>query len=47
VKTQVEGMLQKGVIRESNSPWCAPALLVPKKVPMEKQNLGFVLIFEP
>jgi len=29
--TQVENMLDKGVIRPSNSPWSAPAILVPKK----------------
>jgi hypothetical protein len=31
MKAQVEDMLRKGVIRESNSPWSAPAILVPKK----------------
>ena len=31
MKTQVEKMLQRGVIRDSDSPWSAPAFLVPKK----------------
>ena len=31
MQTQVENMLDKGVIRPSNSPWSAPAILVPKK----------------
>ena len=31
MQTQVENMLDKGVIRPSNSPWLAPAILVPKK----------------
>jgi hypothetical protein len=31
MEQQVQNMLQKGVIRESNSPWAAPAILVPKK----------------
>jgi hypothetical protein len=31
MNAQVEDMLQKGVIREINSPWSAPAILVPKK----------------
>jgi hypothetical protein len=31
MKAQVEDMLRKRVIRESTSPWSAPAILVPKK----------------
>jgi hypothetical protein len=31
MKAQVDDMLRKGVIRESTSPWSAPAILVPKK----------------
>jgi hypothetical protein len=31
MENQVQDMLKKGVIEESNSPWSAPAILVPKK----------------
>ena len=31
MQTQVQKMLDKEVIRPSNSPWSAPAILVPKK----------------
>jgi len=31
MQTQAENMLDKGVIRPSNSPWSAPTILVPKK----------------
>jgi hypothetical protein len=31
VDNQIQDMLRKGVIRESNSPWSAPVVLVPKK----------------
>ena len=42
MKTQVENMLQKGVIRECNSPWSAPALLVPKRSTDGKPKFRFV-----
>jgi hypothetical protein len=38
MKSKIEKMLDKGVIRESSSPWSAPAILVPKESP----NLGLV-----
>jgi hypothetical protein len=31
MEDQVQDMLNEGVIEESNSPWNAPAILVPKK----------------
>ena len=31
MKSQIEKMLEKGIIRQSNSPWSTPAILVPKK----------------
>jgi hypothetical protein len=31
MQTQVENMLDKGIIRPRKSPWSAPAILVPKK----------------
>ena len=37
MKAQVEDMLRKGVIRDSNSPWSAPAILVPKEFRRETQ----------
>jgi len=45
MKTQVENMLQKGVIRESNSPWAAPALLVPKRSTDGKPKFRFCVDF--
>jgi len=41
MKAQVEKMLQKGVIRESNSPLAAPEVLVPKKNPDGKEKFRF------
>lgn len=31
VQNQVDGMLRKGIIEHSDSPWCAPVVLVKKK----------------
>ena len=31
MQTQVQNMLNKGIIRPSSSPWSAPAILIPKK----------------
>jgi len=45
MKTQVENMLQKGVIRESNSLWSAPALLVPKRSTDGKPKFRFCVDF--
>jgi hypothetical protein len=38
-------MLHKGVIRPSNSPWAAPAFLVPKKSPDGKPKFRFCVDF--
>ena len=46
MKAQVKKMLDMGVIRESNSPWSAPAIRVPMKARKGNQNLGFVSIFQ-
>ena len=45
MKKQAENMLAKGVIRESTSPWAAPALLVPKKTLDEKTKYRFCVEF--
>jgi hypothetical protein len=45
MQTQVEEMLKKGVIRESNSPWAAPALLVTKKSTYGKPKFRFCVDF--
>jgi len=45
MKVQIEDMLRKGVIRESNSPWAAPAILVPKKSPDGKPKYRFCVDF--
>jgi len=37
--------VEKGVIRESNSPWSAPALLVPKRSTDGKPKLRFCVVF--
>jgi len=45
MKAQVENMLAKGVIRESSSPWSAPAILVPKKGPDGRPKYRFCVDF--
>ena len=45
MKTQIEDMLRKGVIRESSSPWSAPALLVPKRSPDGRPKFRFCVDF--
>jgi hypothetical protein len=45
MKTQVEKMLKQCVIRESDSPWSAPAILVPKKSLDGKPKFRFCVEF--
>ena len=45
MKTQIENMFQNGVIRESNFPWAAPALLVPKRSTDGKPKFRFCVDF--
>jgi hypothetical protein len=45
MKNQIWDMLDKGVIRESSSPWCAPAILIPKKSPDGKPKYRFCVDF--
>ena len=45
MKTKVEKMLQQGVIRESDSPWSAPAIVVPKKSLDGKPKYTFCVDF--
>jgi len=45
MKAQVENILAKGVIRESSSPWSAPAILVPKTSPDGKPKYMFCVDF--
>jgi hypothetical protein len=45
MKTQVEKMLTQGIIRESNSLWAAPAILVPKKSLHGKTKFRFCVDF--
>jgi hypothetical protein len=45
IKSQIEKMLDKRFIRESNSPWSAPAILVPKKSPDGKPKFRFCIDF--
>jgi hypothetical protein len=45
MKNQVQDMLNKGVTEESNSPWNAPAILVPKKSLDGKPKYTFCVDF--
>jgi hypothetical protein len=45
MQAQVEKMLEKGVIRESSSPWSASAILVPKKSVDGKPKYRFCVDF--
>ena len=45
MKAQIENMLQKGFIRESKSPWSAPAILVQKRSPDGKPKFRFCVDF--
>jgi len=45
MQAQVEKMLEKGVIRPCNSPWSAPAILVPKKSPDGTPKYRFCVDF--
>jgi hypothetical protein len=45
MKAQFEKMLEKGIIRDSCSPWSAPATLVPKKNPDGKPKFRFCVDF--
>jgi hypothetical protein len=42
---QVEKILTQGIFREGNSPWAAPAILVPKKCPDVKTKFRFCVHF--
>jgi hypothetical protein len=45
MKSQVENMLAKGIIRPSMSPWSAPAILVPKRTLDAKPKYRFCVDF--
>jgi hypothetical protein len=45
MKVQIEKMLDRGIIRQSNSPWSAPAILVPKKSIDGTPNFRFCIDF--
>jgi hypothetical protein len=45
MERQVQDMLKKGVIRDSNSPWSAPVILVPKKSVDGKPKYRFCVDF--
>ena len=44
-KAKIEKMLEKGIIRESCSPWSAPVILMPKKSPGGKPKFRFCVDF--
>jgi hypothetical protein len=45
IKSEIEKMLDKAATRESNSPWSAPGILVPKKSPDGKPKFRFCVDF--
>jgi len=45
MKQQMQKMLQNGVFRQNNSPWSAPAILVPKKSEDGKPKFRFNVDF--
>jgi hypothetical protein len=45
MRTQIQQMLNKGVIRERKSPWAAPAILVPKRNTNGKPKFRFCIDF--
>ena len=45
MQSQVQNMLNKGIIRPSSSPWSATAILVPTKSQDDKPNFGFCVDF--
>jgi len=45
MQSQIQTMLDKGVIRKSHSPWSAPAILVPKKSADGKPKYRFCVDF--
>jgi hypothetical protein len=45
METQVNDMLEKGIIELSSSPWGAPAILVPKRFPDERPKYRFCADF--
>jgi hypothetical protein len=45
MKSKIRDMLDKGVIRESSSPWSASAILIPKKSPDGKSKYRFCVDF--
>jgi hypothetical protein len=46
VDNQMQDILKKGVIRESNSPWSAPEVLVPKKSADSKPKYRFCVEYQ-
>jgi hypothetical protein len=45
MKAQVDKMLDREIIRPSNSPWAVQAILVPKRTPDVKQKFRFGVDF--